>query len=72
MLVGKPKGKGPLGRLMHRWEDNIGMDLREIWLGRCGLDESGIPLCMYVIFVLNLLRTTRLEKGCNRGQNFEV
>jgi hypothetical protein len=30
ILVGKPKGKRPLGRSMHRWEDNIKMDLREV------------------------------------------
>jgi hypothetical protein len=30
ILVGKPEGKGPLGRLGHRWEDNIKMDLKEI------------------------------------------
>jgi len=30
VLVGKPKGKRPLGRCRHRWEDNIKMDLREI------------------------------------------
>jgi hypothetical protein len=24
-----PEGKRPLGRLRHRWEDNIRMDLRE-------------------------------------------
>jgi hypothetical protein len=30
ILVGKPKGKRPLGRLRHRWEDGIRMDLREI------------------------------------------
>jgi len=23
VLVGKPKGKSPLGRPRHRWEDNI-------------------------------------------------
>ena len=33
VLVGKPEGKGPLGRLMCRWEDNIKMDLEEV---RCG------------------------------------
>jgi hypothetical protein len=38
-LVGKPEGKRPLGRLRHRWIDNIKMDLLEIglnvvdWLG---------------------------------------
>jgi hypothetical protein len=29
VLVGKPKGKRPLGRPRHRWEDWITMDLRE-------------------------------------------
>jgi hypothetical protein len=31
--VGKPEGKGPLGRPRRRWEDGIRMDLREIGLG---------------------------------------
>jgi hypothetical protein len=30
-LVGNPEGKRPLGRRRHRWKDNIGMELREIW-----------------------------------------
>ena len=29
VLVGKPEGKGPLGRPRRRWEDNIKMDLQE-------------------------------------------
>jgi hypothetical protein len=29
-LVGKAEGKGPLGRLKSRWENNIKIDLREI------------------------------------------
>jgi hypothetical protein len=33
VLVGKPKGKGSLGRWRHRWDDGIGMDLREIGWG---------------------------------------
>jgi hypothetical protein len=33
VLVGKPKGKRPLGRPRHRWRDGIRMDLREIVLG---------------------------------------
>jgi hypothetical protein len=33
VLVGKPEGKRPLGRPRRRWEDGIGMDLREISLG---------------------------------------
>jgi hypothetical protein len=31
-LVGKPEWKRPLVRHRHKWEDNIKMDLREIWL----------------------------------------
>jgi hypothetical protein len=33
VLVGKPEGKRPLGRLRCRWEDGIRMDVREIGLG---------------------------------------
>jgi hypothetical protein len=36
VLVGKPKGKRPLGRPRHRWEDGIRMDLRGI--GLAGVD----------------------------------
>jgi hypothetical protein len=36
ILVGKREGKGPLGRPIRRWEDNINMDLREIGWG--GMD----------------------------------
>ena len=34
-LVGKPEGKGPLGRPRRRWEDNIKTDLQEVG-GCCG------------------------------------
>jgi hypothetical protein len=41
VLVGKPKGRRPLGIPRHRWEDLIKMDLREIgwgvWSGFTGL-----------------------------------
>ena len=30
VLMGNPESKRPLGRLRHRWEDNIKMDLREV------------------------------------------
>ena len=30
VLVVKPEGKRPLGRLRRRWEDNIKMDLQEV------------------------------------------
>jgi len=36
VLVGKPEGKRPLGKLRRRWEDNIKLDLREVGCG--GLD----------------------------------
>jgi hypothetical protein len=30
VLVGKPEGKGPLGRIRHRRKDNVAMDSKEI------------------------------------------
>jgi hypothetical protein len=33
VLVGKPEGKGPLGRPRRRWEDGIKIDLKEICRG---------------------------------------
>ena len=33
ILVVKPEGKRPLGRLRHRWDDNIKMDLQEVKWG---------------------------------------
>jgi hypothetical protein len=30
ILVGRPKGKKPLGRPRHRWEDSIKLDLTEV------------------------------------------
>jgi hypothetical protein len=40
LLVGKPEGKRPLGRIIHRWVDNIKMDLEEIRL--VGIDWIGL------------------------------
>jgi len=34
--MGKPEGMGPLGRLRHRWKDNIKMDLQKVGCG--GMD----------------------------------
>ena len=36
VLVGKPKGKKPLGKPRRRWEDNIKIDLQEVGCG--GMD----------------------------------
>jgi hypothetical protein len=39
VLVGKPEGKRPLERPMHRWEDNIKMDLKKVgWWGMDWID----------------------------------
>jgi hypothetical protein len=39
VLVGKPKGKRPLGRPRRRWEDNIKMNLQEGgWGGMAWID----------------------------------
>jgi hypothetical protein len=41
ILVGKPRGKRPLGRPRGRWADNIKMDLREIeWVGMYWIDVT--------------------------------
>jgi hypothetical protein len=31
ILVGTPEGKRPLGKPRRRWEDNIKIDLQEVW-----------------------------------------
>jgi hypothetical protein len=41
LLVGKPEGKRPLGRLRRKWVDNIKMDLGEIGWG--GVKWIGLP-----------------------------
>jgi hypothetical protein len=40
LLVGKPEGKRPIGRLRRRWVDNIKMDLLE--MGWDGVDWIGL------------------------------
>jgi hypothetical protein len=57
-LVGKPKGKKPLGRSSHRWEDNIQMDLQEVeWGGMdwIDLDEDRERWQAFVNMVMHLL-----------------
>jgi hypothetical protein len=43
VMVGKPKGKRPLGKPRRRWENGIRIDLREIGWG-CRLDSVGSGL----------------------------
>ena len=56
-LVGKPKGKKPLGRPRRRWQDNIKMNLREVgsdprdWIA---LPEDREQWRAYVRAVMNL------------------
>ena len=57
VLVGKPEGKRPLGKLRRRWVDNIRMDLQEVecgymaWIGRAQDRDSWRTL---VSAVMNL------------------
>jgi hypothetical protein len=60
ILVGKPEGKGPLGRLrLGGWLDNTKMNLREI--GWCGLDWIDLAQ-----------DRDRLRSFVNALMNFEV
>jgi hypothetical protein len=57
ILVGKQKGKRPLGRPRRRWMDNIKMDLREVgWDDRdwIALAQDRDRWTAYVIAVMNL------------------
>jgi hypothetical protein len=36
ILVGKPEGKSPLGRILRRWEYNVKMGFGGVWWG--GMD----------------------------------
>jgi hypothetical protein len=57
ILVGKPEGRRPLGRVRCTWEDNIKMDLQE---GGCGgmdwieLAQDRDRWCVRVNVVINL------------------
>jgi hypothetical protein len=57
LLVGKPKGKRPLGRPRHRWIDNIKMDILEIGLivvDWIGLAQDRYRWSAFVNSVMNL------------------
>jgi hypothetical protein len=57
ILVGRPEGRRPLGRLRRRWEDNIKVDIQE--MGWSGVDwielaEDGDRWRALVNAVMNL------------------
>jgi hypothetical protein len=57
VLVGRPKGKRPLGRPRHRWEDNIKMDIREIGINVANwiqLAQDRVQWRAFVNMVMNL------------------
>jgi hypothetical protein len=57
VLVGRPKGKRPLGRLRCKWEDNIEMDLSERgidWVNWIHLAQDRVQWQAYVNMVVNL------------------
>jgi hypothetical protein len=57
ILIGKPEGKRPLGRIRRRWEDGITMDLREIGWGSVDwiqLSQDGDRWRALVNTVMNL------------------
>jgi hypothetical protein len=56
-LDGKPEGKRPLGRLRHRWKDNIKMDLRETGIDGVNwiqLAQDRVWWWAFVSMVMNL------------------
>jgi hypothetical protein len=60
VLVGKPKGRRPLGRPRHRWKDVVRMDLREIGLGgvdwiRLAQDRDRYPAVVSAVMNVRVL-----------------
>jgi hypothetical protein len=57
VVVGRPKGKRPLGRPRHKWEDNIKLDLREIGIDGANwihLAQARVQWLSSVNMVMNL------------------
>jgi len=58
VLVGMPEGNKPLGRPRRRWEDNIKMGLREIWIDGANwiqLAQDGVQWQAWLNTVMKLL-----------------
>jgi hypothetical protein len=57
VLVGRPAGKRPLGRLRRRWEDNIKLDLRETGIDGANyirMAQDRVQWRVFVSTVMNL------------------
>jgi hypothetical protein len=57
ILVGRPQGKRPLGRTRRRWEYNIKMDLRKIWIEGANwirLSQGRVQWRAFVNIVMNI------------------
>jgi hypothetical protein len=57
VLVGRPEGKRLLGRPKQRWEDNIKLDIREIWMDGANwirLAQDRVQWWAFVKTVMNL------------------
>jgi hypothetical protein len=57
VLVGSLEGNRPLGRPRRRWEDNIKMDVREIWIDVANwiqMAQDRVQWRAYVNTVMNL------------------
>jgi hypothetical protein len=53
--VGRPKGKRPLERPRHRWEDNIKMDLREIGINEVNWIQLAQDMVQWWAFVNTII-----------------
>jgi hypothetical protein len=51
VLVGRPKGKKPLGRPRHRWKDKIKLDLSETGIGGVNWIQLAQDRCQWQAFV---------------------
>jgi hypothetical protein len=61
VLIGKPQGKRPLGRLRRRWEDNMKKDLREIWIDGANwirLAQNRVQWRAFVNTIMNSIKKT--------------
>jgi hypothetical protein len=57
VLIGRPEDKRPLGRPRLRSEDNIKLDLREIWIGGANwirMTQDRVQWQAFVNTVMNL------------------